>query len=85
MTAARKLRHLFLGKKSVTHLDSILSRDHFAHQVSYSQNLFFFSTVVMYRCESWTIKEAEELMLLNGGVGEDSVPSAARRTRQSIL
>ena len=30
--------------------------------------------VVMYGCESWTVKEAEpqELMLLNCGVGEDS-------------
>ena len=30
--------------------------------------------VVMYRCESWTIKKlsAEELMLLNCGAGEDS-------------
>ena len=29
--------------------------------------------VVMYGCESWTIKlSAEELMLLNSGVGEDS-------------
>jgi len=30
--------------------------------------------VVMYGCESWTIKkaDAEELMLLNCGVGEDS-------------
>ena len=29
--------------------------------------------VVMYRCESWTIKlSAEELMLLNCGVGEES-------------
>ena len=30
--------------------------------------------VVMYRCESWTVKKAsaEELMLLNCGVGEDS-------------
>ena len=29
--------------------------------------------VVMYGCESWTVKkaEAEELMLLNCGVGED--------------
>ena len=32
------------------------------------------SPVVMYGCESWTIKKlsAEELMLLNCGVGEDS-------------
>ena len=30
--------------------------------------------VVMYGCESWTVKkaEAEESMLLNCGVGEDS-------------
>ena len=30
--------------------------------------------VVMYGCESWTVKKlsAEELMLLNCGVGEDS-------------
>ena len=28
--------------------------------------------VVMYGCESWTMKKAEELMLLNCGVGEDS-------------
>ena len=30
--------------------------------------------VVMYRCESWTIRKlsAEQLMLLNCGVGEDS-------------
>ena len=30
--------------------------------------------VVMYGCESWTVKKAdlEELMLLNRGVGEDS-------------
>ena len=28
--------------------------------------------VVMYGCESWTVKKAEELMLLNCGFGEDS-------------
>ena len=40
--------------------------------------------VVMYECESWTVKlSAEELMLLHCGVGEDSrVP---RRSNQSIL
>ena len=32
--------------------------------------------VVMYRCESWTIKlSTKELMLLNCGVGEDSSES----------
>ena len=28
--------------------------------------------MVMYGCEIWTLKKAEELMLLNCGVGEDS-------------
>ena len=27
--------------------------------------------VVLYGCESWTIKKAEELMFLNCGIGED--------------
>ena len=43
--------------------------------------------VIMYRCESWTIKKAstKELMLLNCGAGEDSrVPWTARRSNQSI-
>ena len=29
-------------------------------------------TVVMYRCERWSIKKAEELMLSNCGAEEDS-------------
>ena len=45
--------------------------------------------VVIYACESWTIKKAlntEELMLVNCGVGEDlKVPWTARRSKQSIL
>ena len=45
--------------------------------------------VVMYGCESWTIKKklsTTELMLLKCGVGEDlRVPWTARRSNQSIL
>ena len=44
--------------------------------------------VVMYGCESWTVKKAEpeELMLLNCGVGEDSrVPWTTRRSNQSFI
>ena len=44
--------------------------------------------VVMYGCESWTVKKltAEELMLLNCDVGEDlRVPCTVRRSNQSIL
>ena len=35
--------------------------------------------VVMYGCESWTIKKAAELMLLNCGVGEDSWESLGQQ------
>ena len=44
--------------------------------------------VVMYGCESWTVRRlsAEELMLLNCGVGELlRVPWTARKPNQSIL
>ena len=43
--------------------------------------------VVMYRCESWTIKlSAKELMLLNHGAKEDlRVPWTTRRSNQSTL
>ena len=67
-------RHLLLGRKVMTNLDSILkSRDiNLSTKIHLVKALVF--SVVMYGCESWTIKkvEAEELMLLNCGVGEDS-------------
>ena len=65
-------RCLLPGWKVMTNLDSILkSRD-----ITLSTNVRLFKAmvfpVVMYGCESWTIKSTEELMLLNCGVGEDS-------------
>ena len=65
-------RRLLLGRKVMTNLDSILeSRD-----ITLSTNVHLVKAmvfpVVMYGCESWTIKSTEELMLLNCGVGEDS-------------
>ena len=66
-------RHLLLGKKAVTNLDSILkSRDiTLTTKVCLVKAMVF--PVVMYGCESWTIKlSTEELMLLKCGVGEDS-------------
>ena len=52
-------RHLLLGRKVMTNLDSILkSRD-----ITLSKNVRLVKAmvfpVVMYRCESWTIKKAE--------------------------
>ena len=67
-------RHLLLGRKVMTNLDSILkSRD-----ITLSTKILLVKAMVfpmvMYGCESWTVKKAEclELMLLNCGVGEDS-------------
>ena len=66
-------RRLLLGRKVMTNLDSILkSRDIIlSTKVRLVKAIVF--PVVMYGCESWTIKlSIEELMLLNCGVGEDS-------------
>ena len=67
-------RRLLIGSKVMTNLDSILkSRDTtLPTKVCLVKAMAF--PVVMYGCESWTIKKAEhrELMLLNCGVGEDS-------------
>ena len=57
----------------MTNLDSILkSRDITLPTMVHLVKAMTF-TVVMYGCESWTIKKAEcpKLMLLNCGVGED--------------
>ena len=66
-------RCLLLGRKVVTKLDSILkSRD-----ITLPTKVHLFKAIVfpmvIYGCESWTVKKAEgkKLMLLNCGVGED--------------
>ena len=67
-------RRLLLGRKVMINLDRILkSRDvALPTKVHLVKAMVF--PVVMYGCESWTVKKAEpeELMLLNCGVGEDS-------------
>ena len=67
-------RHLLLGRKVMTNLDSILkSRDiTLSTKIHLVKAMVF--PVVMYGCESWTVKKlsAKELMLLNCVVGEDS-------------
>ena len=70
-------RHLLLGRKVMTNLNSLLkSRDiTLPTKVHLVKAMVF--PVVVYGCESWTERElsAEELMLLNYGVGEDSLES----------
>ena len=82
-------RHLLLGRKAMTNLDSILkSRDiTLPTKVRLVKAMVF--PVVMYGCESWTIKEAErqridafELWCWRRLL---RVPWTARRSNQSIL
>ena len=82
-------RHLLLGRKAMTNLDSILkSRD-----INFLTKVFIVKTmafpVVMYGCESWTLKKAEcrridgfELWCWRRLL---RVPWTARRSNQSIL
>ena len=81
-------RRLFLGRKVMTNLDSILSRD-----ITLPTKVHLVKAivlpVVMYGCESWTIKKAEcrridafELWCLRSLV---RVPWTARRSNQLIL
>ena len=66
-------RSLLLGRKVMTNLDSILkSRDiTLPTKVRLVRAMVF--PVVMYGCESWTVKKAERQRIdaLNYGVGED--------------
>ena len=66
-------RRLILGRKVMTNLDSLLK----SRAVTLPTKVCLVKTmvfpVVIYGCESWTIKlSTEESMLLNCGVGEDS-------------
>ena len=83
-------RSLLLGRKAMTSLESILkSRDviYFANKVHLVKAMVFL--VVMYGCESWTIRKTEcqridafELWCWRRLL---RVPWTARRTNQSIL
>ena len=82
-------RHLLIGRKTMTNLDSILkSRDvNLPTKVRLVKAMVF--PVVMYGCESWTIKKAEcqridafEVWCWRRLL---RVPWTARRSNQSIL
>ena len=86
-------RHLLLGRKVMTNLDSIFkSRDIILPtKVRLVKAVVF--PVVMYGCESWSIRKlsTEELNVLNCGVGADSWQSLAlqdqthQSSRKSVL
>ena len=77
-------RCLLLGRKVMTNLDRILkSRDiPLPTKVHLVKATVF--TVVMYGCESWTIKKAE-CRRIDAFKGLLRVPWTARRSNQSIL
>ena len=89
MTAAMKLRRLLLGRKVMTNLDSIFkSRDiTLPTKVCLVKAMVF--PVVMYGCESWTVKKAERRRIdafeLWCWIRLLRVPWTARRSNQSIL
>ena len=65
-------RRLFLGRKAMTNLESVLKSRDITLPTKVLRVKAMFLPVVMYRYESWTIKKAAELVLLNCGAGEDS-------------
>ena len=71
VTAAMKL---VLGRKVMTNLDSIFKNRDITLPTKVCLVKAMVFPVVMYGCQSWTIRKlsAEELMLLNCGVGDDS-------------
>ena len=52
-------RHLFLGRKVMTNLDSILKNKDITLPTKIHLVKFMVFPVVMYGCESWTVKKAE--------------------------
>ena len=82
-------RHLLLGKKAMTNLDSILKNRDITLPTKVSLVKAMAFPVIIYGCESWTIKKAErrridasELWCWRRLL---RVPWTARRSNQSIL
>ena len=82
-------RHLHLGRKAMTNLDSILKSRDISLQTKVHLVKYIVFPVVMYGCESWAMKKAEDRRI-------DAfelwcwrrllrVPWTARRSNQSIL
>ena len=72
MTAVIKLKDACSLEEVMTHLDSILKSRGITSLTKIHLVKSVVSPVVMYGCESWTIKlSTKKLILLNCGVGED--------------
>ena len=81
-------RCLLLGRKAMTNLDSIKSRDIILTTKVHLVKAMVFP-VVMYGCESWTIKKAERLRIIAfelwGWRRLLRVPWPERRSNKSVL
>ena len=89
LTSPMKVRHLLLGRKAMTNVNSILKSRDITLQTKVHLVKAMVFPVVMYGCESWTIKKAEHRRI-------DPfepwcwrkflrVPWTGRRSNQSIL
>ena len=82
-------RRLLLGRKAMTNLDSILKSRAITLLTKVRLVKAMVFPVVMYGCESWTVKkgEGQKLMLLNCNVGESNSRESLglQRPNQSIL
>ena len=76
-------RHLLLGRRVMTNLDIILKSRGITLPTNIHTVKAMVFPVAMYRCEGWTIKKAEELMLSNCGAGEDSWESLGQQGDQT--
>ena len=65
-------RHLLLGRKAMTNLDSILKSRDITLLTKFCLVKAVVFSVAMCWCEIWTIKKDGELLLSNCGAGEDS-------------
>ena len=89
VTAAMKLRHLFLGRKAMTNLDSVLK----SRGITLPTKLHIVKTmvfpVVICGCESWTVKKVEHRIIDASELWYWRrclrVPWTARKSNQSIL
>ena len=82
-------KQTFLWRKSMTNLDSILKSRDFTLPTKFCLVKAMVFQVVMYRCESWTIKKVEhqriDALELWFWRILSRVPWTARRSNQSIL
>ena len=82
-------RHLLLGRKAITNLDSVLKSRHITLLTKVYMVKAMVFAVVVYLCESWTIKKAEcqrtDPFKLWCWKRLLRIPWTARRSNESIL